>query len=155
MRTNRHRQILIALALVCACILVWTEASGITRITVSSVPGLVSSSITGGTDIEDASGGNTEYGALDVRIAYTVRGKSYVLHTQWLDDFWSSNDQFASLTTRLARGRTIGVLYLSFAPQVARPDVPVSWGVPLATIIGGAILVAYLGARRLGRRKES
>jgi hypothetical protein len=39
---------------------------------------------------------------------------------------------------------------------MARPDVPVTWGVVLAVIVGGAILVAMLSAHRLIRRsKES
>jgi hypothetical protein len=145
----------LAAALVCAGILLWTEASGITRILVTSAPGVVTSSFRGPTYIGDAEGGGTEYDALDVRIAYTVRGTRYVLDTQWQDDFWSSNGNFESLVKRLATGKSIDMLYLRFAPRIARPDVPVTWGVVLSAVIGTAILVAYLSARRLIRRKES
>jgi hypothetical protein len=147
---------LLAAALVCAGILLWTEASGITRILVTSAPGVVTSSFRGPTYIGDAAGGGTDYVALDVRIVYTVRGTRYVLHTQWQDDFWSSNDNFEWLVHRLARGKSIDVLYLRFAPRIARPDVPVTWGVVFAVVIGGAILVAMWSGHRLIRRsKES
>jgi len=153
MSTEKHNEKRIVLALACAGLFLWMEASGITRIFVTSTSGTVMASFRGQTYISDATGGGSEYDALDVRIAYRVRGMDYVLGTQWQDDFWACNDNFGWIVNRLAKGKSIDVLYLRFAPRIARPDVPVAWGVVLAVIIGAAILVAFWSGHRLIKRK--
>jgi hypothetical protein len=150
-RTNT--QLVATVALIGIGFFLWAEGSGLTWILVARAPGVVTSSII--TPEDSAEGGGEEYDVLNVHVAYAVGGRDYRLRNSWTDAYWVSNGRFGELAQKLSQGKPIDVLYFRFAPGIARPAVPVSWGILIAVAIGATLLSVYLMIRRSSRRQES
>lgn len=141
----------IAMFLGFAVIISIAEYHGLTSFITDSQLGVVERSSNRRVYMRDPEGGGREVNMLEVWVRYAVDGKEYTVKQQWTDDYWVSNGNLPALTSFFSSGSKIQVLYLRWAPAIARVRAPTSWGSYLGMLIGVGLLgVLILGTKAAG-----
>jgi len=140
----------IVIGLVVLLAFIWTEWTGVSGIFVGSTRGAVVQSALATRTVKDPEHDVVDRQFLDVKIEYAVKGQTFAITRQWSEQFWNSNGRLRELAEELGQGKSVDVLYLRFAPGVARPDVQVPLGIVILVVVGLAILIAFFaGAKAL------
>ena len=142
----------VVIVLVVLLAFVWAEWTGVSGVFVGSTRGTVVHSALATRTVKDPEHDVVDRQFLDVKIEYAVQGQRFAIARQWSEQFWTSNGRLRELADELAHQKSVDVLYVRFAPSVARPDIQVPLGIVILVMVGLAIPIVFFAGARVRRR---